>query len=189
MNICDCINYNQVILFAFISVVMLIILSGFLLKKYRRKQAKKKITEPLKVKKIDIALKGDIFELNKLSVILEDLERYGVPIKTIFELNIIIEEVFASIIHHQTPDSPDKRVLINLRIEKGKITANIKDWNEAFNPTLVPAVDLNAPLEEISFQGLGFHLVRKLADQVSYQRLNDQNILAIIKHFQPDEKA
>ena len=39
------------------------------------------------------------------------------------------------------------------------------------------------PLEEISFQGLGFHLVRHFADDLSYKRQNDMNILTIKKSF------
>jgi anti-sigma regulatory factor (Ser/Thr protein kinase) len=47
----------------------------------------------------------------------------------------------------------------------------------------MPRIDLNAPIEEISFQGLGFHMVRHLASHLHYQRLEDQNILTIKKTY------
>ena len=70
-----------------------------------------------------------------------------------------------------------------LTVEPGQIAACIRDRNEEFNPTVMPRIDLNAPIEEISFQGLGFHLVRHLADYLGYQRTEGQNILTIRKTF------
>jgi anti-sigma regulatory factor (Ser/Thr protein kinase) len=176
-------TYNLIILYTFTTVVAITILSGFLVKFYRNKQLKKTATKPQETKRVNIELKGDIFELNKLAVILEDLVRYDVPIETIFELNIIIEEVFSSIINHQKEDSPDNKIHINLIINSGLVTVFIKDYNDEFNPTLIPKIDINAPLEEISFQGLGFHLVRHYADNLTYKRQNDMNILTIKKSF------
>ena len=176
-------TYNQIILNTFLSVVAITILSGYIVKFYRNKQSKKIATKPQETRRVNIELKGDIFELNKLTVILEDLIRYDIPIETIFELNIIIEEVFSSIINHQKVDSPDNKIQINLIINSGLVTVFIKDHNDEFDPTLIPKIDINAPLDEISFQGLGFHLVRHYADNLSYKRQNDMNILTIKKSF------
>ncbi len=176
-------TFNQIILFTFLSVVAVILFSGYLVKGYRNKREKNRASEPLGVRKIDIELKGDIFELGKLAVILEDLVRYQVPVKTILDLNIILEEVYTSIVHHHEEDQPDKKALITLMLETGQIMVSIKDRNVEFNPTVIREIDLNAPLEEISFQGLGFHMVRHLADHLSYQRVKGQNILTIKKTF------
>lgn len=159
------------------------ILSGYAVKFFRTKQLKRIVTKPHETKRVNIELKGDIFELNKLAVILEDLIRYDIPIETIFELNLIIEEVFLSTINHQKEDSPDNTIYINLIISSGLITVFIKDYNDEFDPTLIPKIDINAPLDEISFQGLGFHLVRHYADNLSYKRQNNMNVLTIKKSF------
>lgn len=174
---------NQIILFSFISVIAVIIFSGFLLKIYRNRKASYRAAEPSGPRQINFELKGDIFELANLAIILEDLVRYQVPVKTILDLNIILEEVYTSIVNHQDEDQPDKKVQISLVLDSGEITAAIQDNNDEFNPTVIPAIDLNAPLEEISFQGLGFHMVRHLADHMDYQRKEGRNILTIKKNF------
>ncbi len=174
---------NHIILFSFISVIAIIILSGFLLRIYRNSRARHRTAEPSGAKQINFELKGDIFELASLAIILEDLVRYQVPVKTILDLNVILEEVYTSIVNHQDEDQPDKKVQISLLLDPGQITATIQDNNDEFNPTVIPAIDLNAPLEEISFQGLGFHMVRHLVGHMNYQRKEGRNILTIKKNF------
>jgi serine/threonine-protein kinase RsbW len=174
---------NQIILFSFLSVVAIIFLSGYLVKIYRDYKEKTRVSSSQGVRKIDIELKGDIFELEKLAIILEDLVRYQVPVKTILDLNIILEEVYTSIVNHRKEGQGDHRVQISLLLEPGRITAGVKDRNDEFDPTVIPVIDLNAPLEEISFHGLGFHMVRNLADQLVYKRLEGQNLLTIKKSY------
>jgi serine/threonine-protein kinase RsbW len=176
-------NLNQLILVSFISIVGLILLSGFLVKVFYTKMQKK--TGPIRqeAKKIDLVLRAEIFELTKLAIVLEDLERYDIPVKTILELNIIIEEVFTSIVSYKVEGSKGEKVFITLSLEAGNVIVTIKDMNEEFDPTVIPVVDLNAPLEEISFRGLSFHMVRHLADEMNYQRMKDQNILTIKKIY------
>ena len=176
-------TFNQIIFFTFISLVAMIILSGYLVKIYRRKQKKNRGPELPGVRKIEFELKGDLFELDKLAIVLEDLVRYEVPVKTILDLNIILEEVFTTIVNHQEGNAHDQKVHITLMLEQRQLMAEVKDHNAEFNPTVMPVIDLNAPIEEISFQGLGFHMIRHLADQVSYRRLDGQNILTIKKTY------
>ncbi|MHC1708668.1 MAG: ATP-binding protein [Bacteroidales bacterium] len=178
-------TFHQIILVSFVSVTLLILIWGYLLKVYRLKKVKNRGPADQKGKQIEITLKGDVFELGQLSLVLEDLERYQVPFKTILELNIILEEVFTGIINRQKAGQHETRVFITLYVETGQISAHIRDFNERFDPTLIREIDLNAPIEEISFTGLGFHMVRKLADQLNYRWEKGQNILAVKKNYSP----
>ena len=113
-------TFSQIILFSFLTVIAVIVLSGYLVKIYRRKKEHDSVPGP-QVSKINIELKGDIFELDKLAIILEDLVRYQVPVKTILDLNIILEEIYTSIVNHQEEGQPDKKVHIVLTVEPGQI--------------------------------------------------------------------
>ena len=172
---------NLTILITFSAIIGVTVLSAYLLKIYRNKLGKSKIPKPKVAKKIEIELKGDIFELDKLAIILDDLVRYDVPVKTILDLNIILEEIYSIIIRYRKVGQQDVKVLITLLLEQGRILAIIRDRNDEFDPTAMPKIDLDAPIEEISLQGLGFHMIRHLADSLSYQRLEGQNILTIMK--------
>jgi len=174
---------NLIILYSFLSILVLILFSGYMVKVSSLKKAKKPAKAQEESRKIDFTLKGDIYELGKLAIILEDLERYQIPLKTILELNVIIEEVFVSIVNHQKGTSLDNKVSITLSLEPGQVVVSVRDRNEEFDPTLIEKIDLNAPIEEISFRGLGFHLVRHLADGVSYQRIKGENVLTVTKAY------
>ena len=174
---------HYIILSSFFLIVAITVFSAYLIKIYRNKREKTRLKEPQGTRKIDIELHEDIFELDKLSIILDDLVRYDIPVKTILDLNIIIEEVFTSIINRRHEGQEDKKILITLMLEPGQIRVCITDHNDEFNPTLMQKIDLNAPFEEISFHGLGFHLVKHLADELSYQRLEGKNILNMKKSY------
>ena len=171
------------ILVIFSAIIVVTVLSAYLLKIYREKKERGRLPELRATKKIDLELMGDIFELDKLAIILDDLVRYDIHVKTILDLNIILEEIYTIIIRHQKVGQQDISVLITLLLEQGQIIAVIKDRNDEFDPTAMPKIDLNAPIEEISFQGLGFHMIRHLADGLSYHRVADQNILTIKKIY------
>jgi serine/threonine-protein kinase RsbW len=176
-------TYHQIILVTFMFAVGVILGAGYLTKNYRKKREKNRGPELHRIRKVDIDLKGDIFELDKIAIILEDLERYQIPTKTILELNVIIEEVFTNIINQRKEGQRDNKILITLMLEIDQIILCIKDRNDEFDPTVVPEIDLNVPLEEISFQWLGFHMVRHLTDHLSYQRVAGQNILTLKKAY------
>jgi serine/threonine-protein kinase RsbW len=176
-------TYHQIILVVFLSSVGVILGSGYLTKKFRSKREKNRGPEHHRVRKIDMDLKGDIFELDKIAIILEDLERYQIPTKTILELNVIVEEVFTNIINQRKEGQPDNKILISLILEIDQIIIVIKDHNDEFNPLLVPEIDMNLPLEEMSFQWLNLHMVRHLTDHMSYRRMENQNILTLKKSY------
>jgi serine/threonine-protein kinase RsbW len=176
-------TYHQIILTVFLTSLGVILVAGFLTKRYRSKREKNREPEHHRVRKIDINLKGDIFELDKIAIILEDLERYQIPTKTILELNVIIEEVFTNILNQRKEGQQDSKILITLILEIDQIIIVIKDHNDPFNPTMVPEIDMNLPLEEMSFQWLNIHMVRHLTDQMSYRRMENQNILTLKKTY------
>ncbi|MBS7777616.1 MAG: ATP-binding protein [Comamonas sp.] len=55
------------------------------------------------------------------------------------------------------------------------LQAVIRDRGPAFDPTGLPAPDLDIALEERDIGGLGVHFVRRLADRFSYRREGDCN--------------
>lgn len=61
--------------------------------------------------------------------------------------------------------------------------------SNAYNPLLAPEPDLTADIDERAIGGLGIHFVRKLADEVRYERTNengkDTNLVHIVKRFSP----
>jgi anti-sigma regulatory factor (Ser/Thr protein kinase) len=57
----------------------------------------------------------------------------------------------------------------------------IVDSGMPFDPTLKEEVDTTLSAEERPIGGLGIHLVRKLMDDISYQYVDNKNVLTLKK--------
>ena len=68
------------------------------------------------------------------------------------------------------------------RVNNGKqLIFTISDSGIPFDPTAAPEADTTLSAEERQIGGLGIHLVRQLMDEVRYERIDDKNILTLVK--------
>jgi len=84
------------------------------------------------------------------------------------KVDLSIEELFVNMVNYNT--ETDQDILIEMRSIDNGIEVSLTDFDvERFDPTLVPDVDVDAPLGERSPGGLGLYLVLKMADSIHYQ--------------------
>ena len=60
------------------------------------------------------------------------------------------------------------------------ITLSFRDDGAPFDPLAHPSPDLEADLEDRDIGGLGVHLVRTLADEITYVREARHNLLRVV---------
>ena len=102
------------------------------------------------------------------------------------KIELAVEEVVVNIISYSK--SPRIEVEVSEVAGVGYIT--IKDWGAPFNPlSHAEKHQEKMPLEEITEGGLGIFFLKKLMDEVTYERLGDQNILRIKKTLFNAEEA
>ncbi|MBF0554705.1 MAG: ATP-binding protein [Nitrospirae bacterium] len=166
------------ILYVFAAVNGLIIVSAAAFKYMAASSGKKPQTHP---KKMVYNLKNSILEMDRLMDIVHELERYSVPIKVIFDVNLILEEIFTNIITHAYDDRKEHIIQIRQRIEGTRIIVEVRDDGREFNPSKAPAFDAGKPLEEMTLDGLGIHLIVSMADSLNYLREDGINILTFEK--------
>lgn len=86
----------------------------------------------------------------------------------VFKLNLMIEEIFTNMIKYASQSRQD--VTIALARKGNSVVISLTDFAvEPFDVTASAKVDINLPLEERTPGGLGLHLVKTLADNVSYE--------------------
>jgi len=130
--------------------------------------------------KKSIQFKNNLSELERLNLILAEFgERYHLPSKVLFNLNLALEEILTNIISYGYDNREEHEIIVRLSLEQGELTAEVEDDGRPFNPLEAPEQDLNKPLEERPVGGLGIHLVRKLMDELTYQRQEGRNLLLI----------
>ena len=135
------------------------------------------------MKEIKLVLKNNINELNNLINGLEKvLEKWNIPLKTLLNINLVLEEIITNIVFYAYDDEKEHIIVIKFWKEGSNINIKIVDDGKEFNILKVPELDTkNISLEERDIGGLGIYFIRKLMDKVEYQRKNKKNILILTK--------
>ncbi|MDQ1318424.1 MAG: serine/threonine-protein kinase RsbW [Candidatus Poribacteria bacterium] len=110
-------------------------------------------------------------------------EKQGFSSKNINEIQIAVEEPIVNIISYAYPDK-NGNIEITCSDRKGKgLAIEIVDWGVPFDPMSMPEPDIDAPMDDRRIGGLGIYMMRKLMDEVNYERMENQNILTLVKYL------
>jgi anti-sigma regulatory factor (Ser/Thr protein kinase) len=115
-------------------------------------------------------------------------EARNLPLKTVFELTLVLEEIFTNIVKYGYPaNSPEENRWVDLRLQAttDEVSVTVEDGGIPFNPIEAPKPDITLPFEERSIGGLGVHFMLALMDEVTYERVLEKNRLTLRKRF-PD---
>ncbi len=124
---------------------------------------------------------NDISELNRLNSHLEQLaEDWNIPEKPLFQINLAVDELVTNIINYGYEGGQHKIILI-FSLKDDAVTIQIQDQGKAFNPLTTPEPDISEPTEKRKIGGLGIHLTKTLMDSIEYERIDDSNIVMLIK--------
>lgn len=127
---------------------------------------------------------------------LEEIGRIGEAVEAFFEthglapgaaapLALALDELATNAIAHGFPpgcESP-AALRITLRREAGAVVAVLEDEGRPFDPLSVPPPDTSLGLEARPVGGLGVHLVRRLMDEVTYERADGRNRVRLCKRL------
>jgi serine/threonine-protein kinase RsbW len=137
--------------------------------------------------KISFELKNCLSETGKLCHCIEDIaQSLGLAKKDVFAINLALEELFTNIVSYGYSDADEHRINIYCALEDRALVIRIEDDGDPFNPVEAAPPDFNCPLEESKIGGLGIHLVKKMMDDVTYERMNEKNIIVMKKFFNND---
>ena len=128
-----------------------------------------------------LLMRNDIQQIPTLE---EWVESIGVPQELNMQMNLALEEVVTNVMLYAYPGQSGQ-VLVECgkwKVESGeKLIFTITDSGIPFDPTQKEEVDITLSAEERPIGGLGIHLVRQIMDEVKYERINNQNILTLVK--------
>ncbi len=131
-------------------------------------------------KNYSFELKNDLSELEQLCQTCEEVGRdINISDKAIFEMNLALDELFTNIISYGFNDQQEHTIKINIAIEGNQLQMRIEDDGVPFNPLESKTPEFQCGIEECKIGGLGIHLIRKLMDDIQYQRVADKNILVL----------
>ena len=134
-----------------------------------------------------IIMRNDIQQIPTLA---EWIDSLGIPSELNMPVNLALEEAVSNVMLYAYPDVKNGQVLVefvrsctDINKPQEQIVFIISDGGTPFDPTQQPPADISLSLEDRAIGGLGIHLVLQLMDEVLYERVDEKNILTLIKRI------
>ena len=96
------------------------------------------------------------------------------------KIKIALDDLLNNIVSYGYPEAPSRGIEILLEIADQRLSVTVIDDGIPFNPLDQKPPRTDESLEDRQIGGLGVHLVRNLADDLSYRRENETNVLTIV---------
>ena len=103
------------------------------------------------------------------------------PQRTIFKINLALEELLSNIISYGYVDDDDHWIKVAISLEEGVLVISLEDDGIPFNPVDAKEPDCGCPLEERKVGNLGIHLCKQVMDDLIYERRGNKNIVILRK--------
>lgn len=101
--------------------------------------------------------------------------------KALYAIHLVCEELVVNVVSYAYPDEVDGYLNILIDKRDGYLNIQFVDGGIAFNPLEREMPDTTLPLEERPIGGLGIFLTKQMMDEVTYERIDGQNRLKIVK--------
>jgi len=115
----------------------------------------------------------------------------GVSRAVTWPVEVSLDEVLANVVRHGLEGRGESaRVELELRLEPGdppRCEVRVEDDGPEFDPLGAAAPDTSLGVDERPIGGLGIELVRRLMDEVHYERRDGRNRLRLARRLFPME--
>ncbi len=128
-----------------------------------------------------VNLPARLSELHSLTKMVEDFgDANKLPVAKVFAVNLELDELISNTVIHGTfEDGIDPQIDIHLKVQCDILILTVEDNGAMFNPTMDTEPEISSALEARKVGGLGLHLVKELADRVSYDFVGGKNRLTL----------
>jgi sigma-B regulation protein RsbU (phosphoserine phosphatase) len=124
-------------------------------------------------------------KLEEIASVQDQFEAYAEKVELDFgvtmKVNLVLDELLNNIISYAYHDKQVHEIKVLFERFESKLKLRIEDDGKEFNPLLMAPPDTEATMEDRKIGGLGIHLVKNVMDEVYYQRINNKNIMTMVK--------
>lgn len=98
----------------------------------------------------------------------------------LMKINLILEEWITNVIKYGYEKDVLSEIEIKMNIlDNNRVQITCIDDGKAFDPTITPEPNLELELEKRNVGGLGIYFIRQALEKLSYQRVNNQNVVTM----------
>lgn len=132
---------------------------------------------------IRLIVPGEHARVEDLNTSLEAvLKRHGVEAGVRGDVRLIVEELASNAIAYGGADGRDvgqHELSVNIAIAGDLLTLEFRDEGAPFDPLSATSPDLEADIMDRPIGGLGLYLIRQIAEETHYRRVDDANLLRV----------
>ena len=129
-----------------------------------------------------IVLHNDTQEVPQLAAFVDEVcEAVELGPAVTMQMNLALEEAVVNVMKYAYPPEKRGNVTVEALSNDLQLQFSIIDSGKPFDPTVRPEVDITLPASERPIGGLGIHLVRQIMDSINYERIDNMNVLKLVK--------
>ena len=104
------------------------------------------------------------------------VEHFAVPMRVGYSVKVVADEIFSNIVYY----SKASEATILFKNEEERIVLVFSDNGNPYNPMESEDPDITLGAEERGIGGLGLLMVKKMAESVAYEYVDQKNCLTVI---------
>ena len=133
-------------------------------------------------------LRNDLSELKALCRNLENFgQTSGLSGGCIKKVNIGLDELFTNIVSYGFNDTSEHRIRFTINMDEDLLIIHVEDDGIPFNPLEAQDPQIPFDLRDVKIGGLGIHFIKKLMDDICYDRSRGKNKLTLKKSIETNE--
>lgn len=134
-----------------------------------------------------LTISNQFEELIRVASWLEQIaQHYKLPERTVFKLDVVLNEALPNIISYAYSDQSCHEIVIKFENNEDHVVLEIVDDGMAFNPFIVPSLPEPLSLESAQINGRGIHLIKSYTDAQEYRRIHSTNVMRVLIHQLPE---
>jgi serine/threonine-protein kinase RsbW len=120
----------------------------------------------------------------------EFLDEEGIAPGTVNRVTHIVEELVVNVIRHAFDDNAKHTILLDVRTDSRGVAVVVEDDGKPFDPRDASPPPLKELLEAGKCGGLGVAMIKKLARDLEYKRVDGKNhVRAFVEHGSSSSSA
>lgn len=140
--------------------------------------------EAVQLQQLEIVIEPDFREIERVNGALEKFAgENDIPGKVTAKVSIAIDDLINNIIAYGLDNKLKHSIKIEFRFSENRLIIEVIDGGMPFNPFESVNADTTSSVEDREIGGLGRLLVKELMDDVSYQRLKEQNVVRLLMNM------
>ncbi|MBQ8785329.1 MAG: SpoIIE family protein phosphatase [Alphaproteobacteria bacterium] len=128
----------------------------------------------------NLTVAADLNNIKKIVDFLKNnMRKHQIVEKNQFKVVTSAEEIFSNIVQYAYDNLKNKKISITAQKENKFYCISFIDTGKKFNPLEQKMPDISVDIKDREVGGLGILLIKKLADDVQYQRIENKNMLKV----------